>query len=404
MDRIKKFANYLIFSSLFLMLLSGIALVLNKFYIINFFDDAVRSIYSLNFIVANTDLTFDQLVEYFGVSIFVKDVVIAVLVILVQLIFLLIILRIKRKGRGYIALIIALIFHVATYGSLIINKYVIDFISIDEPLLFVGLGIIAFGVFLQTILLVAFTISLAKELGFSPSRLFARENMLDLAHSIIKFTTIILVVGLVVVIGASFAAYQVTLIMLSRLSLENYFDAYYQYELFADFVGDNKVLLAIVESFSFDNGFIEIQNSYLTIDVYYLNTYLYELVVKTIDEFINPFIVYVSTLFIYLVSINILNYIHKKTEFKHGLVVFLLTLATIIEVAVNFSTSNISVDIGLVLIGFATFIYIYIFIEDKYGPFKFAERLRAFYDKNGEKVASSIKNQASNLKEKIRKK
>ncbi len=377
MKSINKNIKFLKITSLVLLVVSIVTLAFNFLFVSGLIENDLRGFYSLNFLIANSNLTFDKIVDYFAYVLFTKDAIIVLIILFVQSFFVYMLYSINKRGRGYIRLFLALILHVLSYSILVLDIVAVDSIGIENIYFTVEIAMFATILILQTILFAMLCVKMYKKLGFKPSELFSHKNLRETAYSTIANTAIALFIICLLSLVLFYAIEQLTYIVLDEIALINYLDSYYRFNIVSSAVEDNAVMNYIVNNFSVDSSFLTFNNGYILIDVEALNTVGRASILEVVTNWIDSFTSVVYFYIVFIILFNTTNYIYKRLKYENRYILLIMVLLFTVKIFVV-SDTNVVFDIYNILITFGLMLYVYVECDIRFGVKKQFNRFVGF--------------------------
>ncbi|TLG76631.1 hypothetical protein [Culicoidibacter larvae] len=348
---------------------------------------SAERIYLLNFAVANTQMTFDNFGQILANILVGKDVIVVVVLAVLELVFFCFIGSMRRRLKGYIKLTFASILMLLIATLAVANIWLYSYIQLGTTFVFFEAILLAFAILAQ---LVVFIIYFIQYVRFRPLRLkeaFSKASLLELAKGTIQNSTIIVFV--IVIIGAilGFAVYQVILMLLPQLSLQQIFQGTYYFDIM-NLVGSNvsPIVTGIIQSIKIDEWFFTVQNGIITLDVSSIDTRIHQTIIDFVTTTFNSLAQPVLIIIAYYVGVNIVNFIYKKLQYKNDVVLVLLAVAVYLKPLYIPNIDFILFTILDILIVIAVTVYIIIRIDDVFFKGRFIAIVSGWINKGIESI------------------
>lgn len=340
----------------------------NQFVGVNYLSNASKQVYMFNALVANSNgqFTFDKLSTILTQVFLLKDSIVIIALILTQLVFILLVGSMRKREKGYFKYAFAVIFHFLTLGVAIGNIVLNGYLNINIQFLQVEAIMLLVITLVQTLLL---GYLLYCYISFKPivlKELLSKGSFQNFAYKTIRNASIFLGVILVTLVTVALIAYQALLFIIAQLSLQDYFPGAVYYDLTQIVSNQSDAAAKILSSVTYNQWFISLKSGTVTLDLslldYKIHTIVTDYVSANFSSLIQPILIILG----FYIIVNIINYIYKRTQFKHDIVLAVLALVTFLRPFYAVSINNVLFRILDTLIIIAVIIYIVHRIDDRF--------------------------------------
>ncbi len=374
-----KLNKTLITSSFLFLILLLVTPVVNYFYGSSLIETYLNSKYLVHFVIANSELTIDQVTNGAVGVILVRDGFVLITSAWFQILFIITTLILIKRKKGLINFLLSFIFAVLSLVGVVALVYLYYTLEIAQSFFTYQ------TYFLLAIAITNFIIYLFFSYYFIKSRYNAIMPLTELTflravYYLIRLVAIIVIIlsGLILVNGIIFDNF--INYVVSQINVEDILNlpSIVRLDLISTLDAADSNFSNIINALTYKQGMFEVLNGELIIHISQLSTSIQTFINSYVDMYYEIFLTFTLKYVVIFIVLQVLNYIHKSLDFKN-IISQLLLVALAITTIIVLPTESVSLLVSLkVFIIVLIIIYTLLFIDVKVADYKITRKICDF--------------------------
>ncbi|MGL4662655.1 MAG: hypothetical protein ACRCV7_03100 [Culicoidibacterales bacterium] len=365
MSKLKQLWKYQLYLNVVFIVFVIMMLFLNQIFVKDDLILVAKHSYVFTFLVANSQKTFDDVTPLLLKLLLFKDIIFVFIIGVLLSIYTCLYRSIVKHIYGYVKFFFISIFLLTMYTVVIFNSYLLVqiglwnawsiFASVVLCILLIGMSAVHFMFFNQYRYY-------RKE---SNLPIWSRQSLLNLSFKMIKNTTIIVVVVFTILALCIIVGSKVSIYLIHKLSLENYFDSLYKFDAMQLFKNIPPIMQRMILDIKMGDWFYNVQSGVVIIDVHSIDTRMQTKLASIVNEQATIFLVMIVKETIFCAFINTMNILYKRARFTNNYYVYGMVICVMMKLI--FVQNNFFLfRIYDILFAIAVFMYIVDVIDNKF--------------------------------------